>query len=74
MREVIGKKPITENLSSLSLFHFTPKLEYLLEILQLGFRLRYNYEKLPRYQMAYICPMICFCDIPFIIFIANQEI
>jgi hypothetical protein len=58
-----------ENLSSNTLFHFTPKLEYLESILINTFQPRYSIEDLNLYKnkvlnkpMAY--PMVCFCDIP----------
>ncbi|OOG76462.1 abortive infection system antitoxin AbiGi family protein [Algoriphagus sp. A40] len=58
-----------ENLSSNTLFHFTPKLEYLQSILLNNFQPRYSLEsssflnnKLLNMDLAY--PMVCFCDIP----------
>lgn len=64
MRKYLGDIKISENISSYTLFHFTNKLEYLFSIIENGFLLKYNYEKLPKTKVAYICPMICFCDIP----------
>lgn len=55
---------LTQNLSSESLFHFTSKLEYLFSIIESGFQARYCTEKLPKTRLAYISPMVCFCDIP----------
>lgn len=57
------------NISSNSLFHFTPKLEYLLSILKNGFQPRYCFENLSLNDSKFIrghnigIPMVCFCDI-----------
>jgi hypothetical protein len=62
-----ANKPIRnhkENLSASVLFTFTPKIEYLLEMLQKGITPRYAYERLPGGEKGYIAPMKCFCDIP----------
>jgi hypothetical protein len=53
-----------ENLSSSVLFTFTPKIEFLLEFLNVGITPRYAFERLPGSAKAYIAPMKCFCDIP----------
>ena len=53
-----------ENLSASVLFTFTPKMEYLLQMLQRGITPRYVYERLPVGKKYYIAPMKCFCDIP----------
>jgi hypothetical protein len=55
--------------SSNTLFHFTPKREYLLNILQNNFRPRYCLEdftclKPEATSFAYALPMTCFCDLP----------
>lgn len=52
-------------LSSSTLFHFTPKMEYLLSILQDGFWPRYCVEKgWGNNYIDFALPMVCFCDIP----------
>lgn len=53
------------NLSSKSLFHFTPKFEYLTDILRNGFWPRYcrEYGWGNKY-IDFAVPMVCFCDIP----------
>jgi len=53
-----------ENLSASVLFTFTPKIEYLMYMLQKGIVPRYSYERLPGSEKGYIAPMKCFCDIP----------
>jgi len=55
---------ISQNLSSASLFHFTSQLDYLVSIIEYGFQARYCIEKLPKTRLAYLSPMVCFCDIP----------
>jgi len=55
---------VSQNLSSSSLFHFTSKLEYLQAIIEFGFQARYNVEKMVKKRIAYVAPMICYCDIP----------
>jgi hypothetical protein len=63
-------KKISENLSSNTLFHFTPSLVNLLGILSHNFKPRYCLENTEYFgntqfndlEMAY--PMVCFCDIP----------
>jgi len=55
---------LSQNLSSSCLFHFTGQLEYLTSILKDGFQARYCTEKLPKAKVAYLAPMVCFCDIP----------
>lgn len=57
------------NISSNSLFHFTPKKEYLISIIQQTFVPRYCFEEIklsdelerPGFESA--IPMVCFCDI-----------
>lgn len=57
------------NISSNSLFHFTPEAEYLIGILENNFIPRYSYEEttlnngLERSKMVGAIPMVCFCDI-----------
>jgi hypothetical protein len=57
------------NISPNSLFHFTPKLSYLINILRMGFKPRYFYEELLLNESKAIrghnigIPMVCFCDI-----------
>lgn len=55
-------------ISSETLFHFTPKPEYLFQILEYNFRPRYYQEiiKLKGLKSDFIraIPMVCFCDIP----------
>jgi uncharacterized protein YcgL (UPF0745 family) len=53
-----------ENLSASVLFTFTPKLKYMMEMLQIGIVPRYVYERLPGTKRYYITQMKCFCDIP----------
>jgi hypothetical protein len=53
-----------ENLSASVLFTFTPKMKYLLQMLQEGINPRFVYERLPVGKRYYIAPMKCFCDIP----------
>lgn len=53
-----------ENLSASVLLTFTPKIEYLIYMLQKGIEPRYVYERLPGSKKYYIAPMKCFCDIP----------
>lgn len=55
---------VRPNLSSKTLFHFTPRIENLYSIIQNGLRAYYNYEKLPKGKSYYVAPMVCFCDIP----------
>ncbi len=58
------------NISSNSLFHFTPKIEFLINILTNGFYPRYCHEELLLNECQtlrghnLLIPMICFCDIP----------
>lgn len=52
------------NLSSNSLFHFTPKIEYLKDILLNGFWPRYCKEYGWGSSIDFALPMVCFCDIP----------
>ena len=59
------------SISSESLFHFTPKLDYLKEILKDGFRYSFLAEEIPfgGYMESPVTVMsgvkaICFCDIP----------
>ncbi|MDW1822408.1 abortive infection system antitoxin AbiGi family protein [Vibrio sp. Vb1018] len=53
---------------SASLFHFTPKMEYLISILKNGFYPRFCLEDsrlMDWYAQDYLAfPMVCFCDIP----------
>lgn len=53
---------------SASLFHFTPKMEYLISILKNGFYPRFCLEDsslMDWYRQDYLAfPMVCFCDIP----------
>lgn len=57
------------NISSNSLFHFTPKKEYLTSILNQAFIPRYCFEeiklsdKLERQGIESAIPMVCFCDL-----------
>lgn len=57
------------NISSNSLFHFTPRKENLLGILDREFLPRYSYEYIrlrsfsSREGLAQAIPMVCFCDI-----------
>jgi hypothetical protein len=57
------------NISSNSLFHFTTKIDYLLNILENGFSPRYCLEsatlstEMEREGIGQITPMVCFCDI-----------
>lgn len=57
------------NISSDSLFHFTPKREYLISILEQTFVPRYSFDeiklsdKLERAGFESAIPMVCFCDI-----------
>lgn len=57
------------NISSNSLFHFTSKIEYLLNIVENGFSPRYCLESATlsteseREGIGQITPMVCFCDI-----------
>jgi len=53
-----------ENLSSSVLFTFTPKMEYMIDMIDMGIVPRYSYERLPGSKKHYIVPMKCFCDIP----------
>ncbi|MFA5404768.1 MAG: abortive infection system antitoxin AbiGi family protein [Ignavibacteria bacterium] len=55
---------VRPNLSSDSLFYFTSKIEYLIDILRNGFQARYNYETIPNINLPLAIPMKCFCDIP----------
>jgi hypothetical protein len=54
------------NISAKTLFHFTPKIEYLMSILDNGFFPRYCLES--NFIMIdvdrWAIPMVCFCDIP----------
>lgn len=54
------------NISANTLFHFTNKIDYLINILTNNFYPRYCLENLeylnPNLEMA--IPMVCFCDIP----------
>jgi hypothetical protein len=54
-------------ISSSSLFHFTRRLEYLIDILQNNFKPRYYPELFFLVSRKYTnraIPMVCFCDIP----------
>src|ERR1035437_1643460 len=55
-------------ISSETLFHFTPKLEYLFQILELNFRPRYYPEIIKlrglKEDFYRAIPIVCFCDIP----------
>ena len=61
------------NISSQTLFHFTPKIEFLESILKSGFFPRFCLEKLTFFDIKeenemifeYAFPTVCFCDIPF---------
>jgi hypothetical protein len=55
---------LEENLSSSVLFTFTPKLDYLLSLLEEGISPRLVCERLPGTKLSYIVSMKCFCDIP----------
>lgn len=63
-REIYSHLP--ENLSSETLFTFTSKLEYLMEMITQGILPRYICERIPRKNktISYIVPAKCFCDIP----------
>lgn len=52
------------NLSSQTLFHFTPSLDNLKGILSGGIRYGMFAEKLPKGKMAYFVRGISFCNIP----------
>lgn len=55
------------NISSETLFHFTPKPEYLFQLLQNEFKPRYYPEIIHLEGMKTLnkaIPMVCFCDIP----------
>ena len=62
--KLIKKGNHKENLSSSVLFTFTPKMEYMFDMLHNGIIPRYVYERLPGSKKYYIAPMKCFCDIP----------
>jgi hypothetical protein len=66
--EMATKKQFTsskkENLSASVLFTFTPKLDYLLSLLDKGISPRFVCDRLPGTKHSYIAPMKCFCDIP----------
>src|SRR5690606_40320209 len=57
------------NISPNSLFHFTKKIEYLIDIFKRGFQPRFCAEKLQLLEYSSIrgynlgIPMTCFCDI-----------
>jgi hypothetical protein len=61
-------------ISSNTLFHFTPKKEFLISILENDFRPRYCFETLSCVEVHsplglgrihdFAIPMVCFCDIP----------
>lgn len=63
-------KPKSKVLSANSLFHFTPKMEYLISILDNGIHPRYCLEDISPFTPETIGlkevaqPMACFCDIP----------
>jgi hypothetical protein len=59
-------RKLSENLSSETLFTFTPKLEYLVDSLEFGLKPRYIFERLPipNRTWYYIVAAKCFCDIP----------
>lgn len=55
------------NISSNTLFHFTPEKKYLISILKNGLFVRYsleNYQNLINNKAEIVFPMTCFCDIP----------
>lgn len=56
--------PLTQNLSSSTLFYFTDSLDYIIDIVKNGFLCRYTFEKLPSVNLGYIAPIKCFCDTP----------
>ncbi|HEX2922248.1 MAG TPA: abortive infection system antitoxin AbiGi family protein, partial [Bacteroidales bacterium] len=60
------KPRLSENLSSDSLFTFTPKLEYLISMLERGIYPRYICERIPipNRSWYYTVAAKCFCDIP----------
>ncbi len=62
--KLIKKGNHKENLSSSVLFTFTPKMEYMFDMLHKGIVPRYVYERLPGSKKYYIAQMKCFCDIP----------
>lgn len=60
------KPKLAENLSSESLFTFTPKLEYLIAMLEKAIYPRYIFERIPipNRTWYYTVAAKCFCDIP----------
>ncbi len=73
MSEDVAGEVIYPAVSSDTLFHFTPKLENLISILENNFRPRYCLEVHsclePNYSglgpvLDFAIPMVCFCDIP----------
>ncbi len=63
MKTIMAK--VSQNLSTDNLFHFTSKLEYIIEILKNKFFVaRYVYEEIPSFKFKLAIPMKCFCDIP----------
>jgi len=69
MNNSILKYPLSSSsaeplLSSSSLFHFTKRKEYLIEILNNGFIPRYTSEYHPCGNIPVAIQMKCFCDIP----------
>lgn len=53
-----------QNISSNSLFHFVKNIEYLIDILENGFKPFYKDEHLPNIDEILLISMKCFCDIP----------
>jgi hypothetical protein len=60
----LSDKNLIQNLSSLTLFHFTSKIDYVIDSIVNGFLCRYHFEKFPLVNSGYISPMKCFCDTP----------
>ncbi len=61
-----SKPRLSENMSSDALFTFTPKLEYLIAMLEKDIYPRYIYERIPITNRTwyYTIAAKCFCDIP----------
>jgi hypothetical protein len=66
---MVRKKKPMSNISSNSLFHFTPRKENLLSILDVEFLPKYCFEEIQlatsghRERLSHAIPMVCFCDI-----------
>ena len=55
---------VSPNISSNSLFHFVNRLEWLIDILENGFKARYCLEIFPKVDIPLAIPVKFFCDIP----------